>query len=252
MSFIQQKISSVKKRLQFLSFGIIYFLSKNFIFPKRLWVNGMMRELIFNNADGSAFKYEFNEICINDCYGLHLLKKKLDNVLTIVDIGANQGLFLVAARKAFSKALIFGYEPNRKIETVLSFNAKALNATIFFEAVTRMEGKVDLFFGETDLHTVAKTSSEGITPATAFRKVIDNAGGQIDILKMDCEGGEWDIFEDTDSWRYVNSLTMEYHLWAKDGSTQKDIVNIIEGLGFHIITLTAISDKFGLLTAIKK
>lgn len=252
MSFIKQKINGVKKRLQFLSYGIVYFKLKNFIFPKRILINGKMCKLLFNNSDSSTFLYEFNEICINDCYKLQGLKKRLGNVHTIVDIGANQGLFLLAARNLFRKSSTFGYEPNWQIEKTLLHNAKALNATVFFEAVTKEDGKVNLFFGETDLHTIAEISFDGNTPATAFHKVIERAGGQIDILKMDCEGGEWDIFEDTDSWKHVNSLTMEYHLWAKEGSTQNDIVAILERLGFKIITLTALSDKFGLLTAIKK
>lgn len=111
---------------------------------------------------------------------------------------------------------------------------------------------MELTFGETDLHTTAKASPQGTTRGTAFRKVLELAGGHIDILKLDCEGGEWELFEDTATWKGVRSVTMEYHLWAKPGSTDKDVRDILERLGFGIVFHNPLSHRFGLITAIKK
>jgi len=59
--------------------------------------------------------------------------------------------------------------------------------------------------------------------------------GDIDLLKLDCEGAEWDIFECKDAWRAVRALTMEYHLWAKPASTPDSLRWQLSGLGFSQI-----------------
>lgn len=252
MSFIRGKIEGFRMRLKSASLGITYLTTKDFHIPDKLKINGRRREFKFNHKESDAFVYEFSEICIRDCYQLLPLKDRLKDVRTIVDIGANQGIFLVAARQNFPKAAIFAYEPNPNIYGNLSFNAASLESKPFLEAVTKEDCSIELSFGETDLHTTAKAAPGGNTKGTAFSKIIQQAGGTIDILKMDCEGGEWDLFEDVDSWRNVNSITMEYHLWAKPGYTEDNVKEILQGLGFEIIFHNALSDRFGLITAIKK
>jgi FkbM family methyltransferase len=179
------------------------------------------------------------------------LKDRLGDVGSIVDIGANQGLFMVAARNRFPQADIAAYEPNPHIREVVSWNAESLGIHFFQEAVTKEDGLMDLCFSDSDLHTTARISSTGAVTGTAFRKVIERAGGRIDILKVDCEGGEWDMFDDEGAWSRVRGLTMEYHLWAKEGSTAANIKNILEKLGFTILSLDELSDRYGLVTAVK-
>jgi len=82
--------------------------------------------------------------------------------------------------------------------------------------------------------------------------VIERLGGKIDILKIDCEGAEWELFEDAASWQKVNSVTMEYHLWARPGSSVEDVKEKFNELGFRVISHSPISDKFGLITTIRK
>lgn len=252
MSFISGKLEALKMRRKSAAFGITYLYSRDFHIPGRLKINGRRRELKFHDKDSRAFVYEFSEICIHDCYRLQQLKEKLPQVRSIVDIGANQGIFLVAARQKFADAAIYAYEPNPHIFGNLSFNAANLDASVYMEAATREDCAMELSFGESDLHTTARASLQGKTRGTAFRKIVELAGGQIDILKMDCEGGEWDLFEDTASWQHVRSLAMEYHLWARPGSTDRDIKDILDRLGFGIIHDDPLSEQFGLITAIKK
>ena len=70
------------------------------------------------------------------------------------------------------------------------------------------------------------------------------------MLKLDCEGGEWSLFEDVESWKRIEALTMEYHLWAKPGSTLDDLRHKLSELGFEILAVTAAEDgTFGMLRA---
>jgi hypothetical protein len=64
---------------------------------------------------------------------------------------------------------------------------------------------------------------------------------------MDCEGAEWDIFNDTESWKCVKYLTMEYHL-VNHYSTQ-DLLDKVVGLGFKILKITDDQATYGLLWA---
>lgn len=252
MSFISGKIEGLKLRRKSAAFGITYLYTKDFHIPDKLKINGRRKELKFNQKDSDAFIYEFSEICIHDCYRLQQLRKRLPQVRSVVDIGANQGIFLVAARQTFPGAAIYAYEPNPHIYGNLSFNAASLEAAAYMEAVTREDCTMELSFGETDLHTTARANPQGSSRGTAFRKIVERAGGRIDILKLDCEGGEWDLFEDTGTWQHIGGLSMEYHLWAKPGSTDKDIKAILERLGFEIVFHNPLSDRFGLITAVKK
>jgi FkbM family methyltransferase len=251
MNFITQKINGLQKRWKSLSYGIVYRKDAGFAIPAALRVNGRKKQFNFGDVTSSDFIYEFTEICLNDCYRLADLKKRLPAIKTVVDIGANRGLFTLAARQNFPGATITCYEPNRELESILNFNAAALEATVFYEAVTKEHCTVTLDITSSDLHTRARPATGGQIPGTAFKTLVARAGGKIDILKMDCEGAEWDLLEDTASWANIHAITMEYHLWAKPGSTAGTVTGILNSLGFTIISHSPLSEQFGLITGIK-
>lgn len=65
--------------------------------------------------------------------------------------------------------------------------------------------------------------------------MIDRIGGRIDLLKIDCEGAEWDIFEQHDAFRNVHQIRMEYHLL--EGRDLARFEDTVGELGFRIIKL---------------
>lgn len=249
--FIVQKINGFKKRWRNYRYGIVYLKSVDFKIPSLIKVNGVRKQLYFDDTFSTPFIYEFLQICVDDCYQLGKIKKRLGTVKSIVDVGGNQGLFLLSARQTFPDAAISCYEPNYNLKKFLDKNAGALNATCYYEAVTRKNCKVTLNFTENDLETVAKVSEEGNITGTALSEVIKRSGNQIDILKMDCEGAEWDLLEEKELFNMVRGITMEYHLWAKPGMTLELLIKEIEGMGFEVIHTSEISYAFGLLVAVK-
>lgn len=232
-------------------YGTFYFRDKNLFIPERLRINGRSHKFKFLDITDAEIAYEFNEICINDCYHLAYLKKHLPNVKRIIDIGANQGLFAIAARHHFANASITCYEPNKILEPVLGHNANLLNAKVYYEAVSLNDCKLNLNFGKSDLHTRSEHSEDGDIKGTAFSKLIQRAGGSIDIVKMDCEGAEWELFEDANSWKSVKSLTMEYHLWAREGKSPEDVINRLNEFGMVIISDERLTREYGLVTAVR-
>jgi FkbM family methyltransferase len=248
--WIDRKKQGLIFRARNLRYGILFLFSAGHRIPSKLWVRGRYRAFRFRFQQGPGFYYEFREICLEDCYSLKDIKKRVP-VSAIIDIGANQGLFLLAARKNFPHAAIQGYEPNSQLADLLVHNSKNLKAQVFMEAVSDEDGKMQLQFGETDLQTTVIKSEAGSVTATSFSKVIERAGGGIDLLKLDCEGGEWPLLQMVELWKYVKAVTMEYHLWAKPGMTVERLVNELASMGFEIINISRLSESFGLLTAVK-
>lgn len=249
MNYLKRKISGLKKRLKSAKYGIFYFRDKELFVPECLRINGKSKRFKFMDFSSAEMAFEFNEICINDCYHLTDLKKLLSEVRVIVDIGANQGLFAIAARQHFAHASITCYEPNKILESVLSHNAHLLNAKVYYEAVSLTDCKLRLNFGKSELHTQTEYSEKGNITGTAFSKLVQRAGGNIDIVKIDCEGAEWELLEDTSLWRGVKSVTMEYHLWANKSKTPEDVMNRLNEFGMKIISDERISGGYGLITA---
>ncbi|GAH33711.1 unnamed protein product [marine sediment metagenome] len=143
------------------------------------------------------------------------IKKPVHSVL---DIGANIGLFAMAARHHFPAATIHCYEPNLALERHLAEHCSAIGARYHMEAVGSKTAMVSLRIGNGSLHSVTKKQAHGRTPQIAFADAVTKLG-VVDVLKLDCEGAEWDIFSDPVPWAKVRSLCMEYHLWAKPTST---------------------------------
>jgi hypothetical protein len=53
---------------------------------------------------------------------------------------------------------------------------------------------------------------------------------------MDCEGAEWEIFEDMEPFKAVEMLRMEYHLTRADRSLGW-MINRLESVGFRLLKL---------------
>jgi hypothetical protein len=84
--------------------------------------------------------------------------------------------------------------------------------------------------GETNL---GRTLAGGDIPCVPIREVLDRIGG-VDLLKLDCEGAEWEILDalpcDASRW-----LTMEYHLWAKEGVSHEDVPVLLGRKNFRVL-----------------
>ncbi len=248
MNFLQDKINGLRKRFNSLKYGMFYLRNANFKIPAKLLINGLNKEIHFNDLSEA----EFTMICIDDCYQLKYLRKKLNQIRTIVDIGANQGMFLIAARQFFPQAQLAAYEPNFLLSDTLRFNAAQLNAAVYFEAVMNTDCLVNLNIVSSDLATTVQKSPHGNVPGISLKNVITRAGGSIDILKMDCEGSEWILLEEVELWSNVTALSLEYHLWGRPGATLDTLFALIDSINFRIVRHKASNLDQGFILAINK
>lgn len=247
MNYLQKKLSGINRRINSIQYGMFYLRNSNYRIPDQLKINGKKIDLHLKDVN----IHEFTGICINDCYHLRYLKKKLNNIKSIVDVGANQGMFLIAARQIFPKAQMIAYEPNYNLEGVLNHNARQLQAKVYLEAVMKNDCMVNLNFTGSDLATTAKQSNSGLVPGISLQTVLDRSGN-IDILKLDCEGAEWGLLENKDPWKNVRSVAMEYHLWGKPGSAKEELYTLLEDINFKIIRQVDYNSQQGFILAINQ
>lgn len=228
--------------------GIAFDRSASFRLPKSVSLNGTPQAIHLPEEIG--VKVAFIELLLDDCYGCHQLQKSGETIKTVLDIGANVGLFGLAARCAFPDATIHSYEPNAMLAPYLVVQASVAKFEYFLEAVGSEGGTVSLAMNADSVLTRAVEAASGDVPRTAFREAIRRMGGEVDFLKMDCEGAEWDIFNDRESWRQVKHLAMEYHLF-ENKQTEQRVKACVEGLGFHILKFQPAGNS-GLLTAMRR
>jgi len=242
---ILKRLLQLRKRQKMAKqLGIKFKRCKNFVVPENIILNGIKTRINLPKED-SAIKVIFIEL-LDDCYGCQELEKGSKPINKIVDIGANVGLFGIIARSVFPKAVIHAYEPNPHIEQYLKTQAQSATFKYFMEAVGLENGKVKLNIHDNIAATRSQVDEKGNISQVAFRKTIERIGGAADLVKMDCEGAEWKILQDYETWQSVSNLSLEYHLWSEN-HTHDEVRDIIQNLGFVIKQQTPISNNCGIL-----
>ena len=189
--------------------------------------------------------HEFKEIFMEECYtsGLGL---SIPDRPTIIDIGANAGFFSVFAASRFPNAKVFSYEPIPNNFRQLQRN-KILNkdAQIFCfpKAVYRNSGEISLRFDSSDIFTTSASifESSGLqydtiqVPCVTLSEIFDEHHiERCDLLKMDCEGAEYDILYNcpkNDLLR-VSQMTIEVHKGAEPNQNMGSLIDYLKSNDF--------------------
>lgn len=176
------------------------------------------------------------EVVIQDYYHIEQIKRGY----TIVDIGGSVGAFSILAAKKAEK--VFVYEPFPDNYSIIKKNIslnKLKNVIPFRTAVYSKNGKIKLFVEKENLggHSLYGNSDNFIEIKTTTLKGIfdSNHLDKIDLLKMDCEGAEYDILLNTPKsyLRKINKLYMEHH--SVKGHSLEQLKQLLEKNGFRVI-----------------
>lgn len=211
----------------------------------KFWVEDVVKE------PWKSTKMIGNEIFIRNAYTPKGFE--IDDGDTVVDVGAYIGVFSIFASS--QGANVYSYEPNPDSFHLLKKNIKLNNIKrikAYNKAVCGKDGNTDLFRNKKfpQLTTTTITDGEKIkVNCTSLKEIIKNIGF-IDLLKMDCEGAEYEILQQLpeEFLSQIKKISMEYHEF-KDYK-KDDIKKFLEENGF-IVRLTSIREDSGLLHAIK-
>lgn len=155
----------------------------------------------------------------SDCYGLNRIDFKRDDV--IIDIGAHIGMFAIYAALRFPHVVIHAFEPYPENFAQLKQNLDRNGITtvrIHHQGVSG-DGRLlemvssPLNSGGATCHsrTLEQGRSTGI-PSITLDQIFDSLGvDNCKLLKIDCEGGEYEILFSTHSLSKVEYLSGEFH-----------------------------------------
>ena len=180
----------------------------------------------------------------------------------IVDIGGHIGLFSLLASALRPNLPIFSFEPHDDNFELLKRNLKgnnAQNVTAVRAAVSDRVGEVDLLLSQQDLnHSLAlaiePTGKIQTVQATTLEKIFEkNHIERCGLLKIDCEGSEYEILYSTPRpiFDRIQAIFLEYHEWSEKGLA--DALKIhLEKMGFRVKKISnAKMEELGYLWATK-
>src|SRR6185437_14436606 len=229
-----------------LRFRVAFLLPRWFRMPARFRVANRSVALQFPEDDGVAA--DFIACVLRNDYGLG---HGLSRISTIVDVGANLGFFSLAARARYPKAAIHAYEPNPRIQPLLRSNTAGMEVVIHPEAVGRTDGIGRLIDDGPSNQARIEVRENGPfnyeVPQVSLAEVLRRTGARIDLLKLDCEGAEWQILQPDPSWEFIRNVRFEYHLFH--GETAEQAERAVLNLGFRILHSRRDNSQHGVIWA---
>jgi FkbM family methyltransferase len=151
----------------------------------------------------------------------------------IIDAGANVGMAAVYFANKYKNAKIIAIEPESENYELLKKNTENYtNVTAIKAALWNTSGEIslfdtggnDAFMTETD-ETALKPSKKNFkqtTQAVTIDEIIDQFHiDSIDVLKIDIEGAEKEVFDSCESWiNKTNCIIVELHERMKKGCSK--------------------------------
>jgi FkbM family methyltransferase len=208
-------------------------------------------QLVFETRNGVIVEVPirllqtFKEIFMDECY-LTGLERPIPAGAAVVDIGANAGYFSLFAASRFTDARIFSFEPV-PVNYVQLERHRNLNSSrqikCFPQAVAGKAGEISLAFDSSDSFTTSATifaqnaaQREQIkVPCLTLGQVMDENGiNKCDLLKMDCEGAEYEILYNcpAEYLQRIDQIAMEVHRGEKENQNITALEAFFQQQGF--------------------
>lgn len=194
----------------------------------------------------------FKEIFLSDVYEINSLKNELNENSIVMDIGANVGFFSFLVLSKVKVKKIFSFEPiptniqifnqtiseNELVKAHVQLTQAAVTGSeqngieLFLDGNNELTENASVFSGFESTH-----STKVSVPSISFTKILkENNIEQVDFLKMDCEGSEFDIVYNTDSSliKKVRKMIVEVHDVEGDPKNNiTDFNSYLQSIGFE-------------------
>lgn len=183
------------------------------------------------------------EVIVMDVYRLAQVDFPApDRPRRVVDVGAHVGSFTCTAATRLPAASFTCVEPSPSTGGWLRANLQAnglCGRTTVVNAAIAAERGTGLLVGDQEGSCEASldpSSGTGLpVELVTFEDVVALAGGPPDIVKLDCEGGEYDAVLESPAWCWqeVSHLFLEYH--PVPGRSFDDLMARLEDLSLALV-----------------
>jgi FkbM family methyltransferase len=165
------------------------------------------------------------------------------HALRVVDVGAHIGTFQVWLQRHRAIEQAFGFEPNPDSFNLCQFNLNlaGINHQLMRQGVGATSGSAEFWVNPNAHGRNSLVKREGATEKLAvqmvsFREWLSGQLGRFDLLKMDCEGGEWGIIDGCpETLDRFPAIVAEVHADPVGHRSMKDFVAILQARGFHTV-----------------
>jgi FkbM family methyltransferase len=185
------------------------------------------------------------EVFAEDCYHFSWFLGALDGTaLQVIDVGGQVGTFSCRLAQLQPGATIHTYEPSPTTAGFLRTNVQqnhfADRITVFEQALAGSIGTAEFDDNSGGSGTNSLVGSAQGTVATVtvqtttFDAAVTAAGKPVDLVKIDCEGGEYELVQASspENWASVQRLVLEYH--PVPGHSDKELRSFFSGVGLHV------------------
>jgi FkbM family methyltransferase len=198
-------------------------------------------QVVMVHHDG---RWTLNEIYrdrVYDVPGINLSKCR-----TVLDIGANVGVFALFAASIAPAAVIHCFEPDGVNFEMLRGNVEANpRAHIFAHqaAVGGKDGFAYLSGGATSVtHAIAEAGEQRVE-LLSLAHAVELCGGSVDFLKMDVEGAEREILSGCSDavLQRIRAISMEWHYPMREAEV---LAERLRALAFTVICIERDGGRF--------
>jgi FkbM family methyltransferase len=206
-------------------------------FPSAILLMKPLKGIFYRDWDNDHVGDILKEIFWERLY-FPLVEDKKD--LTIVDVGANIGMFTLWMYP-FSKK-IYSVEPSavhlETLRKMIEFNGLD-RVEVIPVALSNKDGTADFYHNE-------NTTAFSLTPGKGEKETVKTVTignltkdiEHVDILKVDVEGAEGTLFSHPsfdEVAKKTDQIIVEYHNWC--GITPALLMNTVRDRGYNVVTL---------------
>ena len=159
----------------------------------------------------------------------------------IVDLGSNIGIGIAYFALRYPQARIWAYEPDPNNWKRLQVNVSRLQQVQFAKVAVAAETGTAQF--STDRHRgtssglIREVNAQSVTVETqSLDRILENIGlPQIDLVKFDIEGAEYEVFESFTRWERVRAFSGELHKVEVPGAPE-GLCALFKDRGYEVDT----------------
>lgn len=206
---------------------------------KQIYVN-KPRLSIKNIQEPTYINYV--EFFIDKIYDKYLKRKTFD---TIVDVGANIGLWVEYVKNVCNYKKIYAVEPNLKALDILNESySESEDIVVVNKAMSNFNGEMQ-FYVDNENSTISSAIQYGslnnyyTVPSVTFKTFLKTYNiEKVNLLKVDIETGEYDLFSslDEEDFKSIDNILVEYHLIAGRSYDidVKNLISTLEKVGYNL------------------